>query len=254
MRPPIFAANWKLNLGPSDARQFIQRFLALTPRYDDRTLIVFPSALSLAAVVDATRERQDLLVGVQHVHSEVFGAFTGENSVAMARDAGARVALIGHSERRHLFHESDEATGRKMRLTIDAGLAPMLCVGETLDEREAGATEAVVHRQLAAGISLLADHELLSLSIAYEPVWAIGTGKTATPDDAANIHGALRTALAGRLGDRAAQVPLLYGGSVNRGNVADLLAARNVDGVLVGGASLDADGWSTIVRTPLPQP
>lgn len=254
MRPPIFAANWKLNLGPSDARQFMQRFLALTPRYDDRTLIVFPSALSLAAVVEMTRERPDLLVGVQQVHSEVFGAFTGENSVAMARDAGARVALIGHSERRQLFHESDEATGKKVRLTIDAGLSPMLCVGETLEEREAGATESVVQRQLAAGIALLTDHELLELSVAYEPVWAIGTGKTATPDDAANIHGVLRTALAGRLGDRAPQVPLLYGGSVNRGNVADLLAAPNVDGVLVGGASLDADGWSTIVRTPLAQP
>jgi triosephosphate isomerase len=254
MRTPIFAANWKLNLGPSDARQFMQRFLAVTPRQEDRTLIVFPPALSVAAVVEVTRERQDVLVGVQQVHSAVYGAFTGENSVAMARDAGARVALIGHSERRHLFHENDDATGAKVRLTVDAGLAPMLCVGETLEEREAGGTEAVVQRQLSAGIAQLSDAELLSLSVAYEPVWAIGTGKTATPEDAASIHGVLRTALSGRIGDRASQVPILYGGSVNRGNVAELLAAPDVDGVLVGGASLDADGWSTIVRTPRRQP
>jgi triosephosphate isomerase len=249
MRLPIFAANWKLNHGPTDARAFVQRFLPLVPRADDRTLLFFPPALSLAATVEALRERPEILVGVQNVHSEPQGAFTGENAVGMARDAGARVVLVGHSERRHVFGEADEATGRKVRLTVDAHLTPMLCVGETLAEREAGATAAVVGRQLEAGLSRLTDAEAAHVLLAYEPVWAIGTGRTATPGDASAIHGVLRAALQARLGDRAAAVPILYGGSVNRGNVADLLAAPDVDGVLVGGASLDADGWSAIVRT-----
>lgn len=249
MRTPIFAANWKLNHGPTDARAFLQRFLDQVPRVDDRTLAFFPSALSLPAAVDALRDRPEVLVGVQNVHSEPAGAFTGENSVAMARDAGARLVLVGHSERRHVFGESDEATGRKVRLAVDAHLTPMLCVGETLAEREAGATESVVLRQLAAGLGLLTDAEAGHVLLAYEPVWAIGTGRTATPADASAIHGVLRTALRARLGDRAAHVPICYGGSVNRGNVQELLAAPDVDGVLVGGASLDADGWSAIVRT-----
>jgi triosephosphate isomerase (TIM) len=248
LRTPIFAANWKLNHGPSDARAFFQRFLSQTPRQTDRTLLFFPPALSIAAVMEAVRDRPDLLVGVQQVHDASHGAFTGENSVAMARDAGARAVLIGHSERRQLFGETDAATGRKMRLTFDAHLIPMLCVGETLEEREAGTTEAVVLRQLAAGLAELTDAEVGQVVLAYEPVWAIGTGRTATPADAAAIHGVLRAALAERIGAKAAHVPICYGGSVNRGNVAALLAAGDVDGVLVGGASLDADGWSAIAR------
>jgi triosephosphate isomerase len=250
LKTPVFAANWKLNHGPTDARAFLQRFVRQVPRADDRTLLFFPSALSLAATVEALAERPEILVGVQNVHSEPQGAFTGENGVGMARDAGARVVLVGHSERRHVFGELDEATARKMRLAVDAHLIPMLCVGETLEEREAGATETVVLRQLGAGLSLLTDAEAGQVAIAYEPVWAIGTGRTATPADASAIHGVLRVALRARLGDKAAAgVPILYGGSVNRGNVGELLAAADVDGVLVGGASLEVEGWSTIVRT-----
>ena len=251
VRTPIFAANWKLNHGPSDARAFLQRFLPQVPRFDDRTLAFFPPALTLPAVVDALRDRPEVLVGVQNVHSEPAGAYTGENAVAIARDAGARLVLVGHSERRHVFGESDEATGRKVRLALDAHLTPMLCVGETLAEREAGETESVVLRQLAAGLDAVADAEVGQVLLAYEPVWAIGTGRTATPADASAIHTVLRTALRSRVGERGAGVPILYGGSVNRGNVQELLAAPEVDGVLVGGASLDADGWSAIVRTEL---
>ncbi len=248
-RTPIFAANWKLNHGPSDAKLFMQRFLDLTPRLTNGTLVFFPPALSLSAVVDALRERPDVLVGVQNVHSESHGAFTGENSVAIARDAGARAVLVGHSERRHVFGETDAATGKKMRLAVDARLFPMLCVGEQLVEREAGATEQVVLRQLAAGLAELTDAEVAVISLAYEPVWAIGTGRTATPEDASAIHAVLRAALGERLGSNAAHVPICYGGSVNRGNAETLLAAPDVDGVLVGGASLEADGWSAICRT-----
>lgn len=254
LRTPIFAANWKLNHGPTDARAFMQRFLAQTPRLHDRTLLFFPPALSLAAVSESLRDRPDILTGVQHVHSESQGAFTGENSVPMARDAGARAILVGHSERRHVFGETDDATGKKMRLAVDAHLIPMLCVGETLDEREAGATEQVVLRQLAAGVALLNDAEISGILLAYEPVWAIGTGRTATPEDASAIHAILRAAIQQRIGSRNAQVPICYGGSVNRGNAQQLLSAPDIDGVLVGGASLDADGWSAIARTEFTRP
>ena len=249
-RKPVIAANWKMNFGPTDARSFLLRFLAQTPRQQDRTVIFFPSALTLGTVVDMLRERPDLWVGVQNVHGEAQGAFTGENSVLMARDAGARVALVGHSERRHVFGETDAATTMKCALVAQARLTPLLCVGETLDEREAGATAAVVERQLAAGIAELDDLAVGAMMLAYEPVWAIGTGRTATPEDASDIHGVLRRLLAARIGDRAAAaVPILYGGSANRGNADTLLAAPDVDGLLVGGASLDAEGWSSIVRS-----
>jgi triosephosphate isomerase len=247
---PVFAANWKMNNGPTDGRSFMQRFLAQSPRQQDRTLIFFPPALTFAAVAEQTKDRPDVWLGVQNVSTEGAGAFTGENSAAMARDAGARVVLVGHSERRHVFGETDAQTAAKCAVVLQAHLIVMLCVGETLAEREGGATEAVVLRQLHAATDALENAQVAGIMLAYEPVWAIGTGRTATPDDASAIHAVLRAALVERLGDKGGQgVPILYGGSVNRGNAAELLAAPNVDGVLVGGASLDPDGWSSIVRT-----
>ncbi len=246
---PIIAANWKLNHGPTDAKAFIQRFLAQAPRLNDRTVIIFPPAITLTTVVEALRERPEIHVGVQNVYTEGQGAFTGENSVFMARDAGARVALVGHSERRHIFGESDEATTKKMALIAQARLTPMLCVGETLEQREGGHTAEVVIRQLLAGLAGLNEQQAAGIMLAYEPVWAIGTGRTATPEDAAAIHGVLRAGLKERLGEHAAvSIPILYGGSVNRGNATQLLAAGDVDGLLVGGASLDPDGWAGLVR------
>jgi triosephosphate isomerase len=246
---PVIAANWKLNHTPSDARAFLQRFLAQAPKLHERTLIFFPSAITLTTVVDGLKDRPEVWVGVQNVHSEAQGAFTGENSVLMARDVGARVVLVGHSERRHVFGETDAMTTKKMALIAQARLAPMLCVGETLEEREAGRTAEVVERQLTAGLAELDDAQIGSIMLAYEPVWAIGTGRTATPEDASEIHGVLRRALVSRVGEKAAAgIPILYGGSVNRGNASQLLAAPDVDGLLVGGASLDADSWASIVR------
>jgi triosephosphate isomerase len=247
-RRPIFAANWKLNHGPTDARRFMRQFLAQNSRGNDRSLLFFPSALALHAAMDEARERADIAFGVQNVHTDPQGAFTGENSVLMARDAGARFVLVGHSERRHVFGESDEDTGKKVALAVQARVTPMLCVGELLSQREAGQTEAVVRRQLAAGLAGIDPADVPGVLIAYEPVWAIGTGRTATPADAAAIHGVLRDALRERVGDKAGQMAILYGGSVNRGNVEALLGASDVDGVLVGGASLDPDGWASIVR------
>jgi len=159
------------------------------------------------------------------------------------------VVLVGHSERRHVFGETDAMTTKKMALIAQARLTPMLCVGETLEEREAGRTAEVVERQLSAGLAELDDAQVATIMLAYEPVWAIGTGRTATPEDASEIHGVLRQALISRVGERAgAGIPILYGGSVNRGNATQLLAASDVDGLLVGGASLDADSWAGIVR------
>jgi triosephosphate isomerase len=249
MRQPIFAANWKLHHGPSDATKFMREFLADYPERSDRTVIFFPPALTLHAVVAAVEGRADIRVGVQNIHTEPKGAFTGENSAPIARDAGAQTVLVGHSERRHVFGETDAQSGKKCAVAVQFELTPVLCVGEKLDERERGETEAVVLRQLNAGLALLDDEQIANMLLAYEPVWAIGTGRNATPADATAIHRVLRTALHERIGERAAAVPILYGGSVNRGNVAELLAADEVDGVLVGGASLDASGWAAIAST-----
>ncbi len=248
MPRPIYAANWKMNHGPTDAREFMRSFLRHHSRRSDRLVLIFPSAVALTTVVEAARDRQDVRVGVQNIHWEDKGAFTGELSAAMARDGGAHYALVGHSERRHVFGESEEETAKKVAACFRAGLVPVLCVGEKLEERESGATETVVVRQLAAGLSMLDASQIGHLIVAYEPVWAIGTGRTATPDDASAVHHVIRRELREGSPERGGVVPILYGGSVNRGNVTALLEAPEVDGVLVGGASLDPDGWSAIVH------
>jgi triosephosphate isomerase len=249
IRTPIFAANWKMNMGPQETRSYIEKFLSDYPPRDDRTVIFFPSAVSLAIAGFALRERPEILTGVQNIYWEDHGAFTGETSPTMARDAGAKVALVGHSERRQLFGETDEVTARKCAAASKAGLIPMLCVGERLDERERGATQTIVLRQLRTGVSRMEPEQVAEMVIAYEPVWAIGTGRTAQPEDASAVHAAIRRVLRDIAGDRGAKVPILYGGSVNAGNAADLLAAPDVDGLLVGSACLDPEVWAGIART-----
>ena len=248
-KTPVFAANWKMNSGPSESRACLRTFLARYARRPDRTVMFFPPALSLAAVRDSLKERPDIHVGVQNIHWEAKGAFTGETSAPIAKDAGATHVLVGHSERRHVFGETDEQTAKKVGATLAAGLVPMLCVGEKLDERERGETEAVVVRQLRAGLAGLSNAQVATVMIAYEPVWAIGTGRTATPADASVVHVAIRAELRKIAGEHGGTLPILYGGSVNAQNVRSLLDAKGVDGVLVGGASLDAEGWATIVRS-----
>ncbi len=245
IRMPVIAGNWKMHKGPDAARKFCREFAQVAPPTDHRTVLIFPPALSVTTVKDSLAEH-GIGVGVQDIHWEKEGAFTGQVSAPMAREAGARYALVGHSERRHVFGESDEETARKVRAALDAGLVPVLCVGETLEERKAGRLAEVILRQLDAGTREAGDDELAGMIIAYEPVWAIGTGETATPEDAADAHGRLRARLRGRLDDAADAVPILYGGSVKPDNVADLLAAGDVDGVLVGGASLDPRNFAKI--------
>jgi len=249
MQRPVFAANWKMNLGPSQARAFIAAFTARWTPHADRTVIFFPPAISVDTVVRALGSRRDLATGVQNVWTEEKGAFTGETSAPMAKDAGAAYALVGHSERRHVFGESDEQTAKKCAVASRSGLVPILCVGELLTEREAGATNEVVLRQLRAGLSELSEAAIASMAIAYEPVWAIGTGRTATPADARLVHLEIRRELGNRIGAKAREIPILYGGSVNANNAKSLLADPEIDGLLVGGASLDVDGWATICET-----
>ena len=239
-----------MNHGPTEARAFMAAFLAsYTPR-TDRTVVIFPPALSVTTVRQALGARTDVLLGVQNVHTEPKGAFTGESSAVMAKDAGASIVLVGHSERRHVFGETDDATAKKCALVFQHGMIPMLCVGEKIDEREAGRTDAVVLRQLRAGLASISATDLPRVLIAYEPVWAIGTGKTATPDDAAAVHAVIRKELASLASETAAeQIPVLYGGSVNRQNAGDLMKATGVNGLLVGGASLEPATWSAIAST-----
>jgi triosephosphate isomerase len=245
-RRPVLAANWKMNLGPTAASAFLDVFLSRYAPRDDRTVILFPSALSFASVQAGTQPRPDIRLGVQNVHTEEKGAYTGENSAAIAADAGASFVLVGHSERRHVFGETDAQAAQKCARAVQHALTPVLCVGELLDQRERGETEVVVLQQLRAGISMLAHEAVRSMIIAYEPVWAIGTGRTATPEDATRVHRVVRLALAELVGGSATEIPILYGGSVNVGNAAALLAADEVDGLLVGGASLDPEGWAKI--------
>lgn len=243
---PVLAANWKMNNGPAAADAFCKSFLAKYPARHDRTIILFPPAVSLPAVVSAVRGRSDLRVGVQNIHWAEKGAFTGEVSAEMARDAGAGVVLVGHSERRHVFGETNAMCAMKCAAAERAGLAFMLCVGEKLEEREAGRTEEVVIGQLEAGLSELTDMEGAELLVAYEPVWAIGTGVNAKPGDASAIHALLRSRLGESLGSGADSIPILYGGSVISGNARMLLDAPEIDGLLVGGASVEASSWLAI--------
>ncbi|HEV8598473.1 MAG TPA: triose-phosphate isomerase [Gemmatimonadales bacterium] len=243
MRRLLFAANWKMQLGPAEARDYAVRFRARFTPSDARDTWFFPPAVSLEAAAQAFRGLPNTQVGAQDIHWEPKGAFTGAVSAGLAKGAGATAVLIGHSERRHGFGESDADTAKKLRAALREELTPVLCVGEKLEEREAGKTEAVVRRQLLAAIEGLRPAELGSLVVAYEPVWAIGTGRNATPSDAAQVHAGLRRLL----GDASVRgTRILYGGSVKQGNVAALLAEKEIEGVLVGGASLDPEGWAGI--------
>jgi triosephosphate isomerase len=245
MRPLLFAANWKMQVTPEETGQYAAQFLGATAPAEGRALWFFPSAVSIGAAADAFGGRPDIRIGAQDVHWEPKGAFTGATSVPLARGAGATGALVGHSERRHVFGETDEETGKKVRALLDGGCTAFLCVGEKLEEREAGKTAQVVLRQLRAGLAGVSPEELRRVVIAYEPVWAIGTGRNATPEDAARVHAQLRAELSSF--GATNRVPILYGGSVNLGNALGLLAQPEIDGVLVGGASLDPDGWTELV-------
>ncbi|HEY6090091.1 MAG TPA: triose-phosphate isomerase [Gemmatimonadaceae bacterium] len=249
MKRPVLAANWKMNNGPTAAKAFMDAFLAGYAQRTDRTVIIFPPAVALTTVASATAGRGDVLAGIQNIHSAEKGAFTGEISAPMAKDAGAKVVLVGHSERRHIFGETDAQCAKKCLAASRAGLTFMLCVGETIQQREARETERVVIHQLREGLSQTPKLISADFLLAYEPVWAIGTGLTASAGDASAIHTVLRSELRQMIGTRCDDIPILYGGSVSPANAAGLLAAPEVDGLLVGGASVEASSWLSIAQT-----
>ena len=253
MNRPLFFANWKMNHGPTEARAYMTAFLRIFAPRDDRTVAMFPPALSLSATRDARGDRTDIHLGVQNIFEREKGAFTGENSAPIARDAGAELVLVGHSERRHVFGETNLEVAQKVAIAPQFGLTPVLCVGETLAQRQMDAAEAIVMEQLEIGISTLAKAstpQTLPLIVAYEPVWAIGTGHSATPEDAASMHRVIRDKL-GTLAPHTDEIPILYGGSVKPANARELMSQADVDGALVGGAALEARSFADIIKNSI---
>jgi triosephosphate isomerase len=237
-RRPYLAANWKMNKTTAEADEFLDRFLGEIGGLEDRDIVVCPPYTALAHAVERCR-RSPVRVAAQNMHEEASGAFTGEVSASMLAALGVEAVVLGHSERRALFNESDESLARKVPAALAAGLEPILCVGESEAQREEGATEAVLTRQIDADLAPVADDRLADVVIAYEPIWAIGTGKTATPEQAEEAIALIRSLIAARDAGAAEDVRILYGGSVKPDNAADLLGREQIDGALVGGASLE---------------
>lgn len=256
-RPLVIAANWKMHKSTDDVDPYFAAFEHAAPDADEAAeagveTLFFPPFPILERVVRRVGPRAATGVGAQMCHWEAQGAFTGEVSAPMVAGSGATHVLVGHSERRQLFGETDETCGRRIRAALAHGLDPVLCVGETLEEREAGRAHAVVVRQLTRAIEGLEREAYRRLSIAYEPVWAIGTGRTAAPGDAREMHRAVREVVTTLAGPEAGEaVPVLYGGSVKPENARDLLSQPDVDGALVGGASLDGGTFGAIVTVAL---
>lgn len=249
MRTPLLAANWKMYMTRREATTMVEDLLATCSGIKAREVLICPPFHLLDTVKGLLDGKSAFALGAQNLHWEEWGAFTGEISGPMLRDAGCRAVIIGHSERRAYFGETDENCRRKVNAALEHGLLPVLCVGETLEQREAGETLKVVETQLRGALEGLSLDSGSRLVVAYEPVWAIGTGKTATPEDAEQVMGQLRTELSKLFGERVAnQVRILYGGSVKPDNIDSLMEKPNIDGALVGGASLKADSFSRIVR------
>jgi len=242
------AGNWKLFKTQAQTRDFFGALVSSIADVEHCDVVVAPPYTSLVAAVDATRGSQ-VSIAAQDVYWESEGAFTGEVSAPMLADVGCDYAIIGHSERRQYFGETDLTVSRKIRAVLRAGLKAIVCVGETLDQRDGGGAEAVVQRQLTGGLAELTGPDLSHIIVAYEPVWAIGTGKVATPDQAESAHAHLRSRLAARYNAEVGDcVRILYGGSVKAENAAELLGQPNIDGALVGGASLKAEAFLPIVE------
>jgi len=247
MRIPFIAGNWKMYKTVSEAVVFVKELRDLVKNVADVEIVVAPAFTAVHAVADAARNT-NIGVAAQDVYWEREGAFTGEVSAAMIKEAGAAYAIVGHSERRRLFGETDLVVNRKTLAVISAGLTPIVCIGETLEERERGDMLAVLDRQIKDGLDQIPTEQVSELVVAYEPVWAIGTGRTATAAQAGEAHAHIRKRLRQWFGaDAADHCHILYGGSVKPDNIRELIAEADVDGALVGGASLDVRGFADIV-------
>jgi triosephosphate isomerase len=253
MRKKIVAANWKMNMTQAEAAAFVETLLVEIGDLAEVEVVILPPFTAIAKVNEALGKSQNIKVGAQNMHWERSGAFTGEISPAMLRDLFCRYVVLGHSERRSLFGETDEIVNRKVRAAHEATLRPILCVGETLDQRERGSVEKILALQLRGSLANLSAKELQETVIAYEPVWAIGTGRTATAAQAQEAHAFIRHTLA-QLSDEATagKIRIQYGGSVKPDNARELMSQDDIDGALVGGASLDPRSFAQIVQAALP--
>ena len=250
-RKKLFVANWKMHKNPVQASHFVRYFLPLISYDAEREIVLCPPAICIPATVDAVKTSgSHLHVGGQNLHWEKAGAFTGEISAGMLAAAGCTHVIIGHSERRQYFAETDVIVNKKLKAALGAGLIPILCVGEMSEEREAGDTDDILRRQCTEAFREISVEAAGKLTIAYEPCWAIGTGKTATPQLAADAHTTIRHEVAQIFGEKFAKdLRILYGGSVRPDNAADLMAEGEIDGALVGGASLEAKSFADIVKS-----
>lgn len=248
MRIPVVAGNWKMHKTAAEAAAFVDAVRPSADGVSDREIVIAPTFPALAAAVEAAKGT-NIRISAQNLHWEAKGAYTGEVSAGMLAAIGCSHVIIGHSERRQYFGETDGTVHLKILAALDGGLTPIVCVGETLDQREAGNTATVLEEQFTAGMGALESEQFGELILAYEPVWAIGTGRTATPDIAEASHSVIRSLVASRFGDSAAQaLRILYGGSVKPANFAGLLEREGIDGGLVGGASLDPESFAALIR------
>jgi len=251
-RQPLIAGNWKMHKTVAEAERFIQALLPRVSSIDDAVeVVICPPFTALQAMVESARGSR-VAVYAQNMHEAASGAFTGEISAPMLTELDVAGVVIGHSERREYFGETDRAVGLKLAAALDAGLRPILCVGETEDERLAGETERKLRRQVQEGLEHVPHERLGELAIAYEPIWAIGTGRVATPEQAQEAASFVRALVRSEADAAAAEISVLYGGSVTPANAAELLALPDVDGALVGGASLEADSFAAIAAAAAP--
>lgn len=248
MRTPIIAGNWKMNKTASEARGFFSEFIKLIKDVKDVEIIIAPPFTALSAAVDAVKDTK-IKISAQDMFWEEKGAFTGEISPIMIKDAGCSHCIIGHSERRQFFGDTDEAVSKKIKAALKFGLIPIVCIGENLKQREANKTMKVIETQLQGGLTGFSENDMDKIILAYEPVWAIGTGKTATPAQAQEVHKFIRDYIKKKAGDKIADgMRILYGGSVTPENIKGLMTEEDIDGALVGGASLKPDSFAGIVR------
>jgi triosephosphate isomerase len=247
LRQPIIAGNWKMHKTVAEARLLAEAVREGAEKASHCQVVVAPPFTALHQVAGVLLDSR-VVLAAQNVHWELQGAFTGEIGIAMLRDIGCAMVILGHSERRQHFGETDATVNRRLHAVIDAGMQAIVCIGESLEEREAGRHYDVITQQLAGGLDGLTRQGLLRIILAYEPVWAIGTGRTASPETAQEMHGYIRKQLAGKFGDEAEKVRILYGGSVKPDNIASLMQQPDVDGALVGGACLEAGSFLDIVR------
>jgi triosephosphate isomerase (TIM) len=247
-RKPILAGNWKMNMTATQARDLASKLIPLVAGVKDRDIVLGPPFTALAAVGEAIKG-SNISLSAQNLHWEDKGAFTGEISAEMLLDLGCRYVIIGHSERRQYFGEADDTVNKKAKQALKKGLVPILCVGETLTEREAGKLNDIIGRQVTGGLKDISADDMQKVVIAYEPVWAIGTGKTATPEQANEVHALIRQKVKALYSaDVAEGLRIQYGGSVTPENVSQLMAMPDIDGALVGGASLKPESFAALVK------